>query len=628
MLVTGMSFIAGNAHLVSGAEHTALAATPEWTTLPPLSQSAGDGVAFVLNNVLYYVGGWVGSAQSPFNAVHQLNLKPLGTEWNTTNALETPRFGAAATAANGRAYVMGGYDGTTLLMRVDSFDGVSWRSEVAMPQALRFSAATVSQDRLYIAGGVTTNGSFSELVWSAPMDTDGVLGAWRAEGSLPDKLAYTKLAALDTCLYIIGGRVSNANRAEIYRAIWDHSESGVITAWQNAGSLPISLAYHDVAIDQNTLYVLGGETTGGALNDQVYSIGINPDTCDFVGEWASSPMPGGGNRRLSVASRFGELYVLGGQTADGYTNAVWKGVLPVPAATLTLHKSAALDGDFAYSKLITYTLRYANPWPHPDGQTGVVITDTVPANTTWITASGSVTPEAGILRWNIGALSPGANGEAAFTVRVVDAQSASQWELASARRAVWTPENTTWLLQSEIIYTIIYTPTPQSPEVSSGILVTGTLPPQLYPKKGDSIASSVPGSEFALNGHDVIWRVPGIIQQTGYLTVTTCVIEEFSTRMPLTYTIRLQDLVSYTQRVDAQAVAPDIEGTVKPSCTSDTLQLGYKTDVPPLVPTPPDIVVSNTAWICSKELGGCQPSNETVTRYWPVKVFLPLVVKQ
>jgi uncharacterized repeat protein (TIGR01451 family) len=628
MLIMGLSLVAGSAHKANGAENTLFAAPPELvtTTLPLLPQPVGDGVAFVLTDTLYYAGGWAGTASDRFDTTNALSVNPLGNAWGpSANTLAPARFGATSVVVNDRGYVIGGYDGT-ITNRVESFDGLSWRVENASGlSALNFPAAAAvqvgSQTRIYIAGGLPgpTDG-----IWSTQVLTDGTLSNWRSETTrLPRGLA-TQTAALGNCLYIIGGRDSSGNwHAEIYGE--KLNVDGTIPSWGNPiAYLPVPLALHAVAIDQNTLYVLGGETTNGNLNDQVFAYTIDPQTCALTRNTVlEMTLPGGGNRRLAATTRFGELYVLGGQTAAGYTNQVWKAELPIPDPVLTLYKSAEWEEDFDYGTLITYTLRYANPWTYPGGQTGVIITDTIPLSTTFITASEGAMyiTSTNTLSWTLVTLPKDAGDVVTFTVRV-DEQPTPQWELASARDARWS-EDGTWLISSEIAYTVIYTP--QMPGTSD-ISVTGTLPPQLYPRNRTSITSSMPGAEFAVNGQNVIWRVPGAITETGYLTVTTCVVQGFSTQMPLTYTISLQDTVSQTQRVYTQAIAPEVDGWVKPSCTTDTLQLGYPITVSPLEDTRP--IILNQAWICSEEIAGCQPSNETITRYWPVKVFLPLVVRQ
>src|SRR5439155_2215538 len=69
---------------------------------------------------------------------------------------------------------------------------------------------------------------------------------------------------------------------------------------------------------------------------------------------------------------------------------------------LTLSKTDAPDPVNARSN-ITYTLSYSNTGNA--NPTGLVLTDTVPVNTSFLSATGGRTLAAGIVTWNIGALS-------------------------------------------------------------------------------------------------------------------------------------------------------------------------------------------------------------------------------
>src|SRR5439155_1582540 len=65
---------------------------------------------------------------------------------------------------------------------------------------------------------------------------------------------------------------------------------------------------------------------------------------------------------------------------------------------------------------ITYTISYANTGTA--GATNVVITDTIPANTSFVSATGGGTLAAGVVTWNIGALAAGASSTVQLVVAV------------------------------------------------------------------------------------------------------------------------------------------------------------------------------------------------------------------
>ena len=291
---------------------------PYWKQLPSLPQAASDGMAFVLGETLYHAGGWRGIATERIDAVYAFQD---GSGWRSmTTTLPTARFGSAAAVVGERAYIIGGYDGN-LLKRVDSFNGVNWRSEHSMKQTLNYPTAAARGNYLYVTGGLP--GPTSE-VWSAV--AGDLLGDWNSQHQLNEGLI-TRMAASERCLYVVGGRDGNfAIHNEIYRAAFD--EAGNIIKWSQDKKLPLPLVWHAVAIDQNRLYVAGGETSGGALNDQLYWIDISPVSCELQGSWQSLRMPGGGVRRMAWAVASDGLYLVGGQTNAGYTDQVWKLVFP------------------------------------------------------------------------------------------------------------------------------------------------------------------------------------------------------------------------------------------------------------------------------------------------------------
>jgi len=368
-----------------------LASVPlTWVTATPLPQRAGDGVAFVLNNALYHAGGWAGNPSTPLNWLDRAPLSagvPGG--WVQAGTLSPARFGAAGVVQNGRFYLLGGYHGSRILPRVDSYDGNGWRQERDLPQALNFSAAAVVGYYLYVAGGLPGP---TDQVWFAKIQSDGTLADWQRAEPLPRGLT-TRLAVWDMCLYVVGGKDNEGQpHAEVYRAMW--GSEGMITDWQPERSLPRPLALHSVAVRENVLYVAGGELPGGGYSDQVYQATINPD-CTLL-EWSqTSPLPAA-RQRMAVASTEWAIYLLGGQGPDNqFVSTVWYDVLatptptptPPPAPRLSLLLQNDPTREVCSGDEITYTIWYSNT-----GQgllTGVVITGHVPVNTFYMQGSAT-----------------------------------------------------------------------------------------------------------------------------------------------------------------------------------------------------------------------------------------------
>lgn len=105
-------------------------------------------------------------------------------------------------------------------------------------------------------------------------------------------------------------------------------------------------------------------------------------------------------------------------TATAQSGSVSTGIVTgAPAApNLTLAKTDAPDPVTAGGQIV-YTLSYANTGTAAAAQ--VVLTDAVPANTTFASATGGGTHAAGVVTWNLGALPPGSSGSVTMTVNVL-----------------------------------------------------------------------------------------------------------------------------------------------------------------------------------------------------------------
>ncbi|PYT16814.1 MAG: hypothetical protein DMF51_03810, partial [Acidobacteria bacterium] len=85
------------------------------------------------------------------------------------------------------------------------------------------------------------------------------------------------------------------------------------------------------------------------------------------------------------------------------------------APVLTVSATDAPD-PVAAGGTITYTLSYSNSGN--SGATGVILSDTVPANTTFVSAAGGGSLAAGVVTWSIGSVAAGTSGSVTLTLRV------------------------------------------------------------------------------------------------------------------------------------------------------------------------------------------------------------------
>ena len=113
---------------------------------------------------------------------------------------------------------------------------------------------------------------------------------------------------------------------------------------------------------------------------------------------------------------------------DPTDDSATEGTTADPVADLTVTKSDSADPAIAGTDL-TYTLTVSNDGP--SDATNVVVTDPVPAGTTFVSADAGGVEAAGTVAWNLGALADGASATLHVTVHVDEDRTADLTNTAS-----------------------------------------------------------------------------------------------------------------------------------------------------------------------------------------------------
>ncbi|MCB1587598.1 MAG: DUF11 domain-containing protein [Xanthomonadales bacterium] len=177
--------------------------------------------------------------------------------------------------------------------------------------------------------------------------------------------------------------------------------------------------------------------------------------CDAAGSAAAWPVANAGpTTPLSAfngedANGTWTLTVIDNAGGDTGTIVDWElFIMPPAAATcsvcpsnadLTMTKTAAAPSPLVVGDTITYTLMAANAGP--GDATGVVVTDALPANVTYVSNTCGATVAAGLVTWNIGALANGAGASCDVVVTVNAVGPISNTATATGDQTDPTPAN-------------------------------------------------------------------------------------------------------------------------------------------------------------------------------------------
>ena len=229
-----------------------------------------------------------------------------GATAHAVGRLPTVRSDLSAVTLGGRAYVLGGYDGTTPTGSVlQTADGGRFTQVATLPAPARYMAVAALGGRIYAFGGETAGGGTSDAI----QEVDPRAGTARVVGHLPQALSHAGAVVLGGHAYILGGGAGGSASRAIRR--FDPG-SGTVAP---AGRLPVAVAGGATATVGSTAYLIGGTGAGEAPLRTVVTLHLRreqvaPKTASKPPSQSSHPFAGrlliadrGNNRLLVVDAR-------------------------------------------------------------------------------------------------------------------------------------------------------------------------------------------------------------------------------------------------------------------------------------------------------------------------------------
>lgn len=248
-----------------------------WVTDTPLPVGLQETQFITTKNHAYILGGKNGISSS--SAVYKAPINADGTlgAWTTEASLPNGLSPAQAIVTKDRIYLLGGDSGLisvgTVYTTVINTDGTlgAWVTDTSLPSGIQGFQAIVTKNRVYLLGGYSA-GSVA-TVYTAPINTDGTLGVWTTGTSLPIALSSSQALVTNSRVYLFGGLSSSGSIADIYSA--PINLDGTLGTWATNNSLPQAKAGGTMIVTNSKLYLLGGVSSSviysadivGGLND-------------------------------------------------------------------------------------------------------------------------------------------------------------------------------------------------------------------------------------------------------------------------------------------------------------------------------------------------------------------------
>lgn len=230
------------------------------TAVGTLPRALHDGAAVAAGGGILFCGG---GRNTILNTV--LQYRPGAATAQAVGTLPQPLADLGAVSLGGRAYCLGGYTGTSYNSGVYAVGAGAAQTVAHLPLAVRYGAVAAASLRIWIVGGLLSNGSATASIqWATPAGDSGSAGA------MPQPLDRAAGGVLGGEVIVAGG--CNANLIPTFTTIWGINP-GSPSAFRVLGSLPQPLCWGAAASVGGVMYLFGGDAGPAQIAAQtIYAI--------------------------------------------------------------------------------------------------------------------------------------------------------------------------------------------------------------------------------------------------------------------------------------------------------------------------------------------------------------------
>lgn len=301
----------------------------------------------VYNGYIYLIGG---ANSGP--TVANIDYAPLNADgtvgaWVLTTPLPAARAGQTSLAYNGYIYAFGGQDTAGAITATSYYaplnaDGTvgTWTTTTVLPVASSEVGIATHNGYVYLTGGTTATGVFTNQVRYAPINANGTIGTWVSSTGLPANRGIHASMTSNGFLYVIGGYDGSAATGTVLMA--PINANGTIGTWSTTSSLLSPRYYIDAYIYNNYVFIAGGRTTGSVeINSSMYAK-INTD--GTLGTWTAGTSFTTARSNHTTVINNGYMYIAGGWNGTTYYGDVqYASLMPAVGGTQAWQSATATN---------------------------------------------------------------------------------------------------------------------------------------------------------------------------------------------------------------------------------------------------------------------------------------------
>lgn len=175
--------------------------------LLPASSATSPGLLLPESSRFFVLGGRLQGG--PYlNQTIELVTGIGSSSWTSYPSFSAGRYGHGAASVGGRIYIMGGFNGSSYLNRLDVFDPLSgaWASGPDMPEPLSFPAVANVGGLIFVFGGFNGTSKVNST-WVY----DVAAANWSSSTAGPTALDRAAAVLFDGAIWVLGGNDGAGN---------------------------------------------------------------------------------------------------------------------------------------------------------------------------------------------------------------------------------------------------------------------------------------------------------------------------------------------------------------------------------------------------------------------------------
>lgn len=300
--LTTLLSVPGN---VEGVENSS------WTLGEEMLTNRTEITAAVLDDKIYVIGGADYRADGAVNTVEIYD--PNTNQWTNGAPLPYDLDHAPSVVYNGKIYVIGGFlQDKITTNKVLIYDPITneWAEGTPLPEPRCCHVAEVVNGTIYAISGLDYDHHPVATNYAYNIEND----TWVTKAPMPDKNGpkhHAASAVIDDKIYVLGGRLfGNGVANEINDALTNLDDNMIYDPktdkWSSMDPMPIRRSGFAAETLNGEIYVFGGQMADGS--------NINVERYDpITNQWSIEPDMQVDRSGLAVAAYNDKIYVFGGQ---------------------------------------------------------------------------------------------------------------------------------------------------------------------------------------------------------------------------------------------------------------------------------------------------------------------------